>query len=295
MRIRLVARRGIGGDRLQAEFLDEAAPLLVARHADEQLPTGDREDLVDRPGAAPCRHRKCRQTGHGHAGHMRGHQERRALEQRAADALTLAGGLALAQGGLHRDHAEYGAEDVDDGGAGAQRLAGRPGHVGQPDVELHHLVQRRTVLVGACQVALEGEVDEARVDLRQRFVAAAQSFHRAGAVVLDHHVGGRGQAVHGRLALGALEVERQAALVAVEGGEEARRKAAEPPRVVAARRRLHLHHVGAELGEHQAGRRAHHRMAELENLQPGQRRRGHQAALRRNASRLPAWISSLGS
>ena len=61
------------------------------------------------------------------------------------------------------------------------------------------------------------------------------------------------------------------------------------------RRRLHLHHVGAELGEHQPGRRAHHGVAELENLQPGQGRSRHQAALRRNASRLPAWISSLGS
>src|SRR5437868_1685736 len=54
---------------------------------------------------------------------MRGHQERRALEQRAADALPFAGGLPLAQGGLDRDDAEHGAEDVDDRGTGAERLA----------------------------------------------------------------------------------------------------------------------------------------------------------------------------
>ncbi len=71
--------------------------------------------------------------------------------KRAADALPLAGDFALAQGRLRGDDSEHGAEDVDDRGAGAQRLSGRTRHIREADVELHHLVQRGSVLVGAGQ------------------------------------------------------------------------------------------------------------------------------------------------
>ena len=87
------------------------------------------------------------------------------------------------------------------------------------------------------------------------------------------------QPVDGRLALGALEFERQAALVAVEGGEEPGAEAAEPARVVALRRRLDLDHVGAKLGEDQPGGRTHDRMAEFEDPKPRQGSSRHQAIL----------------
>src|SRR5262249_31197683 len=83
--------------------------------------------------------------------------------------------------------------------------------------------------------------------------------------------------------------------IAIEGGEEAGGEPTESTGMIAARRRLHLHHVRAKLGKYQPGRRTHHGVAEFENLEAGDRRGGHQAALRRNGSRLPAWMSSLGS
>ena len=89
---------------------------------------------------------------------------------------------------------EHAAHDVDDRRAGAQRLARRPGHVGEPGHELHHLVERRAVLVGAGEKALERAVDQARVDSAQAVIAAAEPLHGAGRVVLDHHVGGRRRA-----------------------------------------------------------------------------------------------------
>src|SRR6266436_4062082 len=65
------------------------------------------------------------------------------------------------------------------------------------------------------------------------------------------------------LAVLALQIHRQAALIAVEGGEKTCPKAAETAGMVALRRRLDLDDIGAELGKHQPGGRSHHRMAEL--------------------------------
>ena len=132
----------IGGQLLQAELLDKARPLLVAGDADKELAVARGvEDLVDRPGAAPDRHRPRVEPGRRHPGHMRAHQKRGVLEQRARDALALSGRIALAQRRLHRDDAEHRAHDVDDRGAGAQRPARRPGHEGKAGLELHDLVQ----------------------------------------------------------------------------------------------------------------------------------------------------------
>src|SRR5205823_12465539 len=93
---------------------------------------------------------------------------------------------------------------------------------------------------------------------------------------------------------------REASLVAVEGGEEPGAEPAEPAGMVAVRRRLDFDDVGAKLSKQQPGGRPHHRVAELQNLDAGKRRRRrpfrHQAAtVRRNASRLPAWINSPGN
>ena len=69
-----------------------------------------------------------------------------------------------------------------------------------------------------------------------------------------------------RLAFLALQIHRQAALVAVEGGEKPGAKAAEAAGMVAFRRRLDLDDVGAELGKHQSRGRPHDRMAELQDF-----------------------------
>jgi hypothetical protein len=67
----------------------------------------------------------------------------------------------------HADGAEHAAHDVVDAGAGAQRVARAAGHVGQAAHHLHHLVQRRAVLVGPGQEALVADVDQPRVQRRR--------------------------------------------------------------------------------------------------------------------------------
>src|SRR5262245_66350995 len=99
-------------------------------------------------------------------------------------------------------------------------------------MELHDLVQCGAVLIWPCQIPLECQIDEARVDLGEVLVSAAQPLHGARRVVLNHHIGGRRQSLHRRPALGPLEINRQAALATVEGGEEAGSKSAESTRVV---------------------------------------------------------------
>ena len=93
--------------------------------------------------------------------------------------------------------------------------------------------------------------------------------HRAGPVVLDHDIGRRREPVQRRLSLGTLEVDGDAAFIAIEGGKEAGGEPAQSTGVIAARRRFNLHHVCPELGKDQPGRRTHHGVAELENLEAG--------------------------
>ena len=68
------------------------------------------------------------------------------------------------------------------------------------------------------------------------------------------------------------QIDREAALVAIEGIEEAGRKPARRRVCVAVRRRLDLDDIGAEIGEQQARARPHDRVAELEHAEAGERR-----------------------
>ncbi len=189
----------------------------------------------------------------------------------------LPGRVALAQRRLHRDDAEHRPHDVDDRGAGAQRPARRPGHEGKTGLELHDLVQGRAVLVRAGEIALQREIDQTRVERRQLLPADAEPLHRAGAVILDHDIGRRDQPVDNCPSLRPFQIDREAALVAVEGGEEPGPEPAEPARVIALRRRLDLDHLGAKLGEDQPGGRTHDRMREFEDPKARQRSCRHQA------------------
>ncbi len=265
-------------------MLAEALPLRVAGDADENLlAVGGGERLVDRPGAFARRHRRRRAAGDRLAGHVLRHQEGGRFEQRGFDELAAPGVLALAQRRLDGDHRERAAHDVDDGGAGAQRLAGRPGHVGKPGHELHHLVECRAMLVGAAEKTLERAIDEPRVGLGEIGIAAAEPVHGAGRVVFDRHVGGRRQAVQQRAAFVGLEIDGEAALVAVEGAEETGGEAGQPPGRIAADR-LDLDHVGAEIGEDQPRARPHDGVAEFEHADAGKGERvGRTRSMRRSS------------
>src|SRR5574337_722875 len=117
----------------------------------------------------------------------------------------------------------------------------------------------------------------------------APALHRAGAEVLDQHVRLAGEAPHDVLPLGPAQVERERALVArlhlppdrgaaLQQPPAAQRVAAADPRARRVGGRLDLDHVGAEVGQRLRGERAGDQLAELDDLQPGERAGGRRVA-----------------
>jgi hypothetical protein len=106
---------------------------------------------------------------------------------------------------------------------------------------------------GAAEAAGRG-VDEVGLALLERVVAEAQPIEHARTEVLDHHMGGVDQLEHQLAPLGRLEIDGQAALVAV-GAKEKPAHAGDvglgrrPSALVGAAGRLDLDHVGAHVGK----------------------------------------------
>ena len=263
---------------LEAEAAAETLPLLLTDDRNEdRLAVAGLEQVVDGPGRVLHGPGGGGLARHALEHHGLGHEEHVVLEQRALDVGAAAGALALGERRLDRDDAEHAAHDVVHGGAGAHRLAGRAGHVGEAAHHLHDLVERQAVLVGTRQEALERAVDEPGMFRRERLVVEAEAFQQPRPEVLDQHVGGADQAPCRALALGCRGVDDHAALVAAVGGEEARSDALEEAGPVALRR-LDLDHVGAKIGEDHPARRSHHHLGEFDDADTRQRKPRHAAA-----------------
>ena len=146
---------------------------------------------------------------------------------------------------------------------------------------------RRGLISGAIHVgavlaeAGDARVDEARVDLRERFVVDAEAVLHVRTVVLDDHVGARRHALHELEALGLLEIDRDAALVSMQILEirvVARGKIRLRVAVLVGAG-LDLDHVRAPVAElaHAGGPGAHAREIEYEDIgqRPGMFLFGH--------------------
>ena len=178
--------------------------------------------------------------------------------------------VALEKRGQDADDAVGRGADIDDRRAGAQRPPRRSRHEGKPAHHLRQLVERRPVLVRPGQETLDRHDDEARIGRLQRIEAEPEPVHRAGCVIVEAHIGRAHELEEDRLALRRLEVDRDAALVAVEV-VVARPRARHAPRLVAAVRVLDLDHVGAEIGEDERRRRPGDDVPQLENAQARER------------------------
>ena len=168
------------------------------------------------------------------------------------------------------DHPEHAPGDVDHRGARAQRPTGRSGHIGQAPHHLGDLVQRRAVLIGTGEKPLGRTGDQARIARLEAVRAEPEALQGSRPIVLDHHVGGIDQPPRQDQAVGGLQIETDAALVAVEHREEAGAGAQQSPGRIAADR-LDLDHLRAEIPQDDADRRPHDHMGELDHLDPGQR------------------------
>ena len=169
--------------------------------------------------------------------------------------MALAGRPLVMQGGQHAHRAEHAGHDVADRRTGLERRMAFAvsGRTHQPAHPLGDQVDTAEMGVGArAAEAGDAAIDQAGVDLLQRFVTEAQSVHRVLEKILDQHVDLADQRAEDVFAAFVLQIYGDAALVAVdhhEGGRLALVGGHEAAGVVAAARPFHLDDVGAEIGE----------------------------------------------
>ena len=201
------------------------------------------------------------------------HQLRGRLEHRHVDRLPTSRAFPREQRGA--DDAEgvqagRAVREVD--GRVARHVGSRP-HAGLGDGHgrLDQVVEGGRRRIAAALAEAEGaDVDHARVDLPHRLVVEPEPLHCLRAHVVDQRVGAFHELQQRFLAGGLLQIQDDAALVAVQVEEERTRPGA-PARTGGAQHvaagRLHLDHVGAEVRQHLRGGRAHDDFGDVDDPQ----------------------------
>ena len=207
----------------------------------------------------------------GQPGHLR-------VQHRDVNVLALAAGLIpVVEGGHNGKGGPHSGADVGNGHAHLLRLAaGFAGNAHQAADALHNLIVSRAALVRpVLPEAGNGAVDDARIDDLDGGVAEAEAGHYAGSKVFHDDIGLGGQLQENIPGLVLLEVEGQAALVAVDGQEVGAFRAdkGRPPvaGIVAAARQFNLEDVGAIVAQHQGTERAGQGPGQIQHAHPLQR------------------------
>ena len=201
-----------------------------------------------------------------------GLQVERRLHQAGVHAATLSGALLTHDRRQDAHGEQRGAVVVDDRRAGRarprRRLAGDGHH---PEQSLGKQVLAGLLGVGAIRaVAGGGRVDQLRPACLQRFVAEPQLLHHAGSEILRHDIGGIDQAQRELASLGRLQIDGDAALVAV--GAQVERAlpvvpdvAAAPVALPGAFGVLDRDHVGAKVAQRLYAHRPQQEMVEADD------------------------------
>ena len=209
-------------------------------------------------------------------------QEYLRRQERGLDILALAGFLALEQRGHYSECREQSRSHVGDRRPRAHRpLSRQAGDRHQPTHALRDLVEARPRLVGpGLAIGRDRGIDDARIDGFQVRIIDPQPPLHVGAKILDHHIGLPREPQQGRAARLAFQVERDAALVAVQVLEVGT-VAGAADRVAAFQpfRRLDLDHVGAPIGELARASRARAHPRQVEHRQLAERSRGTEIRL----------------
>ena len=265
------------------ERTQQAAPLRLGHHRHAQRAAGREVDVVGHVqlvlAAQPPRRTHRRQL-HGAVVvlHRKLH-----VEHRQVDVLAATAALAGHYRGQDAQRARHAGAQI---GVRRRRPHRHPvrvaGQAHDAGVGLDVGVERGAVPAGPGQpVAGDRAHDDARVERGERRVVDAQAPGDAGAIVLQHHVGPPHQVGERRLAGGMLEVDHDAALVALVGVKVGRYALfGDQSAGGVAGRRLHLDHVGAQIGQ-QRGRvgPGQHRR-QVDQAQPRQRFHGCEVSAR---------------
>ncbi|MNZ61580.1 hypothetical protein D3C78_796800 [compost metagenome] len=119
-------------------------------------------------------------------------------------------------------------------------------------------------------IAGDRHVNQPRIDRPQCLIAQPQALHHARAKLLKDNVMVLQQLLDHLQRLGLLEIQRQAALVAIEvgvAGRDALVVGRQYPQQVHAGRRLDAHYLGAHVRQQQRGKRPRQQCREIQNLE----------------------------
>lgn len=201
----------------------------------------------------------------------------------------LPAGAGVQQRGENPHHRREGAaEQVTDLEPGNRRRPAGRSHLVE-DTRVADVVDvvARSPDVGTI-LAIPGDraVHDAGTDGPHGFVADTKPVHHTRPETLDDHVGPPGQLQERFASLGTLEIQREAALVAIDGPVEVAGSALFPAathgaHVVAGAGVLDLDDVGAEVGEVEARHRARQEAGQVEHPDAGKRLMAHGVLSRR--------------
>ena len=132
--------------------------------------------------------------------------------------LALFGFLTLKERDQDTERGEHPGGEIGDRDAGADRsLSRQAGDRHQPAHALGNLVEAGPIGVGTVLAEPRNAgIDQAWIDLRQRLVIDAEALLYVGTEVLDHDIGFLHHSLERRQPFGRFEVERHAALVAMQ-------------------------------------------------------------------------------
>ena len=190
-------------------------------------------------------------TGHQPARGLEIEHEDLRLQQRGLDLLALAGFFALQQRRENAERCEQAGAQVRHRDSGPHRtLPRQAGDRHQPAHALGDLIEAGAIGVRpGLSESGDARIDELGIDLGERLVVDPEPAFHIWPIVLNHHVGLLHHPLEGRDTCRRLEIDRDAALVAVEIGKI--RPVARPAHVgrLDVLGRLDLDHVRAPVGE----------------------------------------------
>ena len=202
-------------------------------------------------------------------------KRRRAAQQAVIDMASLARGLPRPQGGLHGLQVIQRRGQIDDRHPGAVR------DVVGAAVDRHEARKCLQHAVGGGALAQRPflpeaghrQVDDARVEVGNHFVAEPEALDDAGPEALHEDVRLGCELAHDRHALGGFQVHHDAALAEVGDDERGRHVAERPVLALGAHPvaalRFDLDHVGSLLRQQRRGVGAGNALAQVEHLDAG--------------------------
>ena len=278
--------RGVGGEALvrgqvfSAHGAGQAAPMLLVGADDGEPAVLAGVDIVGRDREAAVAIAGAPQGPVGvvvdHA-EVRGEGREHGLDHRHFDHPPTTGPLALVEGGDDGPVEVRARQEIGDRRTGLHRRAVREaGDADRAGRRLDGDVHGQVVALGTGEaVAGRRGVDQPRVQRHQHVGADAQLVHHARREILQQHVSLADQRLQQLDSARVLQVQRHRALVGVQHRQRQRRPAAHRlarPQWLPVRR-LDLDHPGPGLGHQQAGVRTLVDLAQVDDRDPGQRRR----------------------